>query len=123
MDTIRNSDNITPFKIRHNFFKNSFFPSVVSEWNKLDLEIRNSASLKILKKHLLDFSRPNSNNVCNIKNSLELNLLPRLRIGFSHLKKHKFKRNAQDSADPLCSYGSDIESAVHFFLHCANFTT
>ena len=48
MHTTRNSGNITPFKVRHNFFKNSFFPSVISEWNKLDPEIRNSASLEIL---------------------------------------------------------------------------
>ena len=25
MHTTRNSDNITPFKVRHNFFKNPFF--------------------------------------------------------------------------------------------------
>ena len=49
--TARNSDNITPFKARHNF-KNSFFSSVISEWNKLDFETRNFASLEIFKKHL-----------------------------------------------------------------------
>ena len=52
-----------------------------------------------------------------------LKLLRRLRIGFSHLKEHKFKHNFQDSVDPLCSCGNDIESTVHFFLHCPNFTT
>ena len=52
-----------------------------------------------------------------------LKLLTRLRIGFSHLKEHKFKHNFQDSVDPLCSCGNDIESTVHFFLHCPNFTT
>ena len=76
LHTTRNSDNITPFKVRHNFFKNYFFPSVISEWNKLDLEISNSASLEIFKKHLLG-----------------LNLLTRPRIDFSHLKEHKFKHN------------------------------
>ena len=45
------------------------------------------------------------------------------RIGFSHLKEHKFKHNFQDSLQPLCSYGNDIESTVHFFLQCPNFTT
>ena len=121
--TTRNSDNITSFKVRHNFFKNSFFPSVISEWNKLDLEIRNSASLEIFKKHLLNFIRPNSSKAFNINNPLELKLLTRLRIGFSHLNKHKFKHNFQDSIDPLCSCGNDTESTVHFFLHCQNFTT
>ena len=52
-----------------------------------------------------------------------LKLLTRLRIGFSHLKEHKFKHNFQDCVDPLCSSGNDIESTVHFYLHCPNFTT
>ena len=59
----------------------------------------------------------------NINNPLGLKLLTRLRNGFSHLKEHKFKHNFQDSIDPLCSCGNDIESTVHFFLHCPNFTT
>ena len=37
MHTTRNADNITPFKVKHNFFKNSFFPLIISEWKKLDL--------------------------------------------------------------------------------------
>ena len=110
----------SPFKVRHNFLKNSFFPSVISEWNKLDLEICNSASLEIFKKYLLNFIRLNSNCVFNINNPLGLRLLTRLRIGFSHLKEHKLKYNFQDS---LCSCGIAVESTVHFFLHCPNFTT
>ena len=95
----------------------------MNEWNKIDLEIPNSASLKIFKKHLLNFVRPNSNNLININSLLVSKPLTRLRIGFSHLKEHKFKHNFQDSVDPLCSCGNDIESTVHFFLHCPNFTT
>ena len=30
------------FKIRHNFFKNSFFPSTIIEWNNLDPTLWNS---------------------------------------------------------------------------------
>ena len=30
LHTTRNSDNITPFKVSQNFFKKSFFPSVIS---------------------------------------------------------------------------------------------
>ena len=68
LHTTRNLDNITLFKVRHNFFKNYFTPSVISERNKLNLEIRNFASLEIFKKHLLNFIIPNSNNVFNINN-------------------------------------------------------
>ena len=91
--------------------------------NKFDLEIRNSASLEIFKKHLLNFIRPNSNNVFYINNPLGLKFLTRLRIGFSHLKEHKFKHSFQDSVNPLCSCGNDIKPTVHFFLDCPNFTT
>ena len=33
------------FHTRHNYFKNSFFHSTISEWNNLDRKIRNSGSL------------------------------------------------------------------------------
>ena len=49
--------------------------------------------------------------------------MTRLRVGFSHLKEHKFTHNFQDSVDPFCSCGNDIESTDHFFLQCPNFTT
>ena len=114
MHTTRNSNNITPFN-RHNFFKTSFFPTVISEWNKRDLEICNSAFLEIFKKYLLNFIRTKSNNVFNINNLLRLKFLTHLRIGFSLLKEHKFKHNFQDSLHPLCRCGIDIESIAHFF--------
>ena len=76
-----------------------------------------------LKKHLLNFIRPNFHSVFKINNPLGLKLLTRLRIGFSHLKEHEFKHNSQDSVDPLCTCGNDIESTFHFFLHFPNFTT
>ena len=40
----RNINNIPQFKVKYNFFRNSFFPSAVIEWNKLDLNICNSDS-------------------------------------------------------------------------------
>ena len=79
--------------------------------------------MEIFKKHSLNFIRLNSNSVFNINNLLGLKLLTCHRIGFSHLKEHKFKYNFQNSVDPLYSCGNDIESIVHFFLHCPNFTT
>ena len=41
----RHSNNIPAIHTRHNYFKNSFFPSTISEWNNLDCKIRNSKSL------------------------------------------------------------------------------
>ena len=61
------------------------------------------------------------NSIYNIHNPLGVKYLTRLRIGFSHLKEHKFKHNFQDSIDPMCSCSSGIETTIHFFLHCGNF--
>ena len=39
MHISNNANNLNGSNVKHNFFKNSIFPSdVASEWNKLDLE-------------------------------------------------------------------------------------
>ena len=45
----------------------------------------------------------------------------RLRVGLSHLREHKFKYGFQDTLNPLCSCGNDVESTNHFLLHCPQF--
>ena len=44
------SNKIPSFKIRHNFFKDSFFLAVITEWNNLDINIPNSSSINVFKK-------------------------------------------------------------------------
>ena len=117
----RLSYNIPPIKVRHDYFKNSFFPSAISEWKKLDLNIRNSATLNTFKKKLLKFIPPSANNCFNIHNSLGIKLLTRLHLGLSHLHEHKFRQCFQDTLNLLWECGKDIESAMHFFFHCTNF--
>ena len=53
----RTNDKIPLLIGKHNFFINSFFPSIVIEWNKLDLKIRNSKTFSALKKSILKFIR------------------------------------------------------------------
>ena len=62
-----------------------------------------------------------ANSIYNSHNPLGGTYLTRLRIGFSHLKEHKFRHNFQDSIDPKCSCSCGIETMIHFFLHCSNF--
>ena len=82
------NSGITPtFFAKHDYFKNSFFPSAIPI------------------------------------TPLGIKFLTRLRIGFSHLKEHKFRHNFQDSIDPMCSCNSGIETTAHFLLHCPNFNT
>ena len=44
--------------------------------------------------------------------------LTRLRLGLSHLNDHKFRHNFQDCLDPLCPCSLEVESTIHYFLHC-----
>ena len=117
----RFSYNIPPIKVRHDYFKNSFFPSVITEWNKLDLNIRNSASLNTFKRKLLNFIQPCANSIFDIRNPLGIKLLTKLHLGLSYLHEHKFRHWFQDNLNSLCQCGKDIESTIHFFLHCSNF--
>ena len=114
----RNIHNIPFFKTRHTFFKNSFFPSTIIEWNKLDHNIRNSSSFNIFRKSILKFIRPSANSLFNCHNP---KFIIRQRLGINHLHEHKFKHSFQDSLNPFCSCGLDNESTVHFFLHCTTY--
>ena len=116
----RLSYNISPIKVRHDYFKNSFLPSAITEWNKLDLNIRNSEILNAFKKKLPNFIRPCRNSILDIHNPLGIKLLTRLRQGLSHLREHKFRHCFQDNLNPLCKCGKDIKSTMHFFLHYTN---
>ena len=97
------SSQISGFKARHNFLKDSFFAVVISQWNSLDVNIRNSSSIDVFKKELLKFIRPVPNSTYNINDSKGLTLLTRLQLGLSHLGDHKFRHNFQDCVSPLCS--------------------
>ena len=59
----RNSANIPSFFAKHDYFKNYFFPSAITEWNKLDCYISNADSF-------LSFIRPMTNSICSIHDPL-----------------------------------------------------
>ena len=73
----RNSGNIPSFFAKHDYFKNSFFPSAITEWNKLDCYTRIADLFKVFKKCLLSFIRPMPNSIYNIHNPLRVKHLTR----------------------------------------------
>ena len=109
-------------RANNNYFMNTFFPSTIIEWNKLDLSIRKSSSLNIFKSRLLGFVRPLENSVFTCHNPIWIKCLARIRLGFNHLRYNKFKYGFLDAIDPLCSCSTGIENTVHYFLHCPNFS-
>ena len=110
--------------MKHQFFKNSYFPSTIIEWSKLDSNIRNSETLKskIFKSKIFKFIRPTANSIFGCHNPIGVKLLSRLRLGLSHLREHKFKHGFQDTLNPLCSCRKEVETTFHFFLSCPNYS-
>ena len=116
-NTQLNEEDLKTYHCRTDVFKYYFFPYVISEWNKLDLEIRKANSLFSFKSALLNLGSSAPNSYCNIHNPVGLKLLSRLRVGLSRLNEHKFKHNFSNCINFLCSCSLEVESTTHFFLH------
>ena len=114
----RDTDDIPLMNIKHNFFKNTFFPSTKIEWNKLDPAIRNSTSFNSFKTSIFKFIRPARNSIFQCRNPKGIKCLTRLRAKFSYLRDHKFKHSFQDTINPLCTCSLAAETTNHFILHC-----
>ena len=108
----RYTDKNTIFYTDHN--SKSLFPFVVIEWNKLDPNLQSTASLSVFKKNLK--KRPSLNSVFNCHNCKGIKYLTRFRLDLSYLREHKSKHSFQDSLNPFCLCGVDVETNMHFFL-------
>ena len=90
----------------------------IIEWNKLDARLRKCDSFNVFKKEIVKFIPLSSNSFYNCHNPIGIKKITRIRLGLSHLREHKFKHSFQDSINRICNCGNDLESAIHFFLHC-----
>ena len=72
------------------------------------------------KKNTLKFLRPTANNIFGCHNLKGIKYFMRLQLGLIHLHEHKFKNNFQDTLNPLCTCGCDVEN-MSLLLHCPNF--
>ena len=70
------------------------------------------------RNSLFKIGRPVQNSIFKVFNPLGIKFLTRLRLRLSHLNEHKFKYNFQNSLNPLCSCSLEVESTIHFSLHC-----
>ena len=97
------------------------FPSVTRVFSILLTTADTSASV-IYRYHCIDtilnFVRPSPNSVFECHNPQQIKSLTRLRLGLSYLREHKFKYSFQDSLNPLCKCGAEVESTSYFLLHC-----
>ena len=84
----------------------------ILEWDRLNMQIRRSESFLSYKNSLLKIGRPTFKPTYNIHYPTGLKFLNRLRLGLSHLNKHKFKHNFQDCVNPLCSCSLEICTVI-----------
>ena len=112
-----------PLYARTDRYRASYFPYCIAEWNKLDSRIRDLPSISRFKRALLNFLRPKGESTFKVSNNQGVVLLTRLRVGFSHLREHKFRHNFSDTVDPFCNCRSNsVETTEHFLLHCSNYS-
>ena len=100
------------------FFKNYLFPSVIIESNKLYPRLQRCNSYNVFKSNILKFIRSSTYSFFVCHNPIGIKYITRIRLSLSHLREHKFKCSFQDTLNTICNYGNDVESAIHFFLHC-----
>ena len=118
---LRNQDVIGRLRARTERFKSSFYPNCLSEWNKLEPELRLAPSVAVFKKKLLSIIRPPAKSVFGIHDPIGLSYLTQLRVGLSKLNFHKFKHNFRDTINPMCPTNDGIEDTEHFLLLCPSF--
>ena len=109
--------------MKHDFFKTTFFPSIIMEWNKSDGEIKNSESIATFKTRILSFVRPSTDSTFNYHIARGIKFLSWLRLGLRHPRENKFKHRFQDPLNSFCSCGiGEIEISSHYRLHCSNYS-
>ena len=119
---LRNQHLIPQIFCRTNIFSDSFFPTAIKEFNKLDYQITHNLSFQSFRKFLIKSIRPVPNLLFDADDPHGVKLLTRLRVGLSHLKEHKFRHGFIDTIDPLCPCNMETESVSHFFLRCLHYT-
>ena len=115
-------ENFTQFSCtRTSRFQKSFFPSAITGWNSMDLDVRNSVSLPTFKAKLRSTLFPHSyNKLFDFSFSRRASIChTRLRLGFSSLREYLYKINR--CVSPFCECGLDYESVKHFFLFCPRY--
>ena len=108
------------FHCRTMFFQNSSLLFTTSDWNKLDSDLKNIDSHAMFSKKLLTFLKPLGNDTYGTFDPLGVRLLNILRLGFNHLREHKFKHDFVDTLNSLRSWILETEDTEHYFLRCQN---
>ena len=85
---------------------NTYFTSVLHKWNKLDENVRNSATIAEFKRKLLTVIRPLKKSLFGVFDIDCVKQLTMFRL---------------QCTSPMCACNAGLEDNAHFFLHCPLF--
>ena len=119
--TTRNHNNIPLFNVKHEFFRNFFFPSTVTECNNLD-NIRNSELVSLFKKQILKIIRPSPNSTFNVHNPHRIKLLTRLRLGQVICVNTNLDTISKTPQNYFATEVGILKQIFTSFSHCSNYS-
>ena len=102
----------------------TFFPSTINDWNKLEEQIRMVKSRTKFKNILLNMIRPKKASYFGLMNNDKVRYITMLRMGLSPLKEHKFRHRFEREllTGPACMVCESPETTEHYLLHCRCYT-
>ena len=117
---LRNFSNFIEPLCRLEIYKKSFFPSAISLWNSLPLDVRNIHDIGDFKRLIVKKPRPIPNHYFIGERKFSI-FHTRLRNNCSNLNYDLLVNHISLSGS--CSCGDASETAFHYLLVCRNFTT
>ena len=87
---------------------NAYITNILHEWNLLEENGRNPATLTEFKRNLLSSIRPVKNPSFGVIDICGVKRLAMIRLKFSALNEHKFRHNFQ-CIHPMCACNTGIE--------------
>jgi hypothetical protein len=102
-------------------YKASFFPSTISDWNKLDVGIKSSQSKSIFKNKMLSKIRPKKRSFFGLRDNSGVRFLTMLRMDLSPLRAHKFKYKFPGITHDKCDVCECVENTDHYLLKCLSY--
>ena len=115
--SLRHRNARAPFS-RTERYANSFLPYCIENWNTLVDSVKLLPLVTCFKKHLNSFIRPKGNSYYDIRDKSGLKILT--KVEFSDLRGHRYNHNF-NCISPLCAYGIENETTVHYFLCCPRY--
>ena len=116
--TLRTGNNISVIKTNTQSLYQSFFPSVIREWNILTTQIKESPTIERFRELITpEKTRTPRRFYCGERKFQIYH--NRLRLRCSDLSEDLYNVNIKDT--PMCMCGQAVEDAEHYLLECTRY--